>query len=275
MACGTPVIASRRGSMPEIIRDGENGFLVDTQDEAVAAVDASSSLDRAAVRASVEGRFDVERMVDDYLALYRARRRTPPRHARSASRPSAERRDPGGSRSGSASTTGRRVPRWAGGRASIRRRSKPTLRGSRPRSRLRAGVSHLGRLPAGPGPGRPRDARAARRGRRSRRRARARADPHPLHRPHERSELDPSLGARRLGRRSSLPGRLRRHRRPTRAPQLVQRSGGRRCSGSPGHRGCRRPRRARGGLGVGPRQRELQLCRPAEQPVGPRSGLPA
>jgi glycosyltransferase involved in cell wall biosynthesis len=70
MACGTPVIAPRRGSMAEIIRDGENGFLVDTQEEAVAAVDASSRLDRAAVRASVEGRFDVERMVDDYLALY-------------------------------------------------------------------------------------------------------------------------------------------------------------------------------------------------------------
>jgi glycosyltransferase involved in cell wall biosynthesis len=71
MACGTPVIATRRGSMPEIIRDGENGFLVDGPEEAAAAVDASSALDRAAVRASVEGRFDVERMVDDYIALYR------------------------------------------------------------------------------------------------------------------------------------------------------------------------------------------------------------
>jgi glycosyltransferase involved in cell wall biosynthesis len=70
MACGTPVIATRRGSMVEIVRHGENGFLVDTQEEAVAAVDASSSLDRAAVRASVEGRFDIERMVDDYVALY-------------------------------------------------------------------------------------------------------------------------------------------------------------------------------------------------------------
>jgi glycosyltransferase involved in cell wall biosynthesis len=70
MACGTPVIAPRRGSMAEIIRHGENGFLVDTQEAAVAAVHASSSLGRAAVRASVEGRFDVERMVDDYLALY-------------------------------------------------------------------------------------------------------------------------------------------------------------------------------------------------------------
>jgi glycosyltransferase involved in cell wall biosynthesis len=70
MACGTPVIATRRGSMAELIRHGENGFLVDTPEEAVTAVDASSSLDRAAVRSSAEERFDVERMVDDYLALY-------------------------------------------------------------------------------------------------------------------------------------------------------------------------------------------------------------
>jgi glycosyltransferase involved in cell wall biosynthesis len=71
MACGTPVIARRRGSMGEIIRDGENGFLVDTVDEAVAAVPASKTLNRRAVRASVERRFDVERMVDDYVTLYR------------------------------------------------------------------------------------------------------------------------------------------------------------------------------------------------------------
>jgi glycosyltransferase involved in cell wall biosynthesis len=71
MACGTPVIATRRGSMAEIVRHGENGFLVDSQEEAVAAVDASSSLERAAVRSSVEERFDTERMVDDYLAVYR------------------------------------------------------------------------------------------------------------------------------------------------------------------------------------------------------------
>jgi len=70
MACGTPVIATRRGSMAEIIRQGENGFLVVTQEEAVAAVEAASALDRAAVRASVEERFDAERMVDDYLGLY-------------------------------------------------------------------------------------------------------------------------------------------------------------------------------------------------------------
>jgi glycosyltransferase involved in cell wall biosynthesis len=71
MACGTPVIAGRRGSMPEIVDHAENGFLVDSQEDAVAAVHASRTLDREAVRASVEERFDVERMVDDYLALYR------------------------------------------------------------------------------------------------------------------------------------------------------------------------------------------------------------
>ena len=71
MACGTPVIANRRGSMPEIVRDGENGFLVDSLEGAVGAIDRARDLDRAAVRASVEQRFDVSRMVDEYLALYR------------------------------------------------------------------------------------------------------------------------------------------------------------------------------------------------------------
>jgi glycosyltransferase involved in cell wall biosynthesis len=71
MACGTPVVARRRGSMPEIIRQGESGFLVESVDEAVAAVRASKALDRRAVRASVERRFDVKRMVDEYAALYR------------------------------------------------------------------------------------------------------------------------------------------------------------------------------------------------------------
>ncbi len=70
MACGTPVITNSRGSMPEIVRDGENGFLVRSLDEAVAAVHASAGIDRTAVRASVEHRFDSSRMVDEYLAVY-------------------------------------------------------------------------------------------------------------------------------------------------------------------------------------------------------------
>jgi glycosyltransferase involved in cell wall biosynthesis len=71
MACGTPVIAHARGSMPEIVRAGEDGFLVASIAEAVDAVDACGSLDRRAVRASVERRFDVGRMVEDYIRLYR------------------------------------------------------------------------------------------------------------------------------------------------------------------------------------------------------------
>ena len=70
MACGTPVIARLRGSMSEIVRDGENGFLVNSLDEAVAAVHASADLDRLTVRESVERRFDVNRMIDDYIAVY-------------------------------------------------------------------------------------------------------------------------------------------------------------------------------------------------------------
>ena len=71
MACGTPVITHPRGSMSEIVREGENGFLVASLDAAVDAVRTSAGMDRPAVRASVEQRFDSNRMVDDYLALYR------------------------------------------------------------------------------------------------------------------------------------------------------------------------------------------------------------
>jgi glycosyltransferase involved in cell wall biosynthesis len=72
MACGTPVIAYNRGSMPELIEHGVTGFLVDSFDEAVAAVDRVGELDRAACRRAVEERFSVERMADSYLALYRS-----------------------------------------------------------------------------------------------------------------------------------------------------------------------------------------------------------
>lgn len=70
MACGTPVIAMRRGSMPELIEHGVNGFLVDSVEEAVAAIDRAEALDRAQVRETVVQRFSVERMADSYLQLY-------------------------------------------------------------------------------------------------------------------------------------------------------------------------------------------------------------
>ena len=70
MACGTPVIAHRRGSMSELIRHGETGFLVDSVEAAVTAVHDSQHIERPAVRREVERRFDVGRMVEDYLAVY-------------------------------------------------------------------------------------------------------------------------------------------------------------------------------------------------------------
>ncbi len=71
MACGTPVIASPRGSMRELIAHGVNGFLVDTAEEAVEAIARAGELDRRVVRRTVEERFSVDRMADAYLALYR------------------------------------------------------------------------------------------------------------------------------------------------------------------------------------------------------------
>jgi glycosyltransferase involved in cell wall biosynthesis len=70
MACGTPVIAYNKGSMPELIEHGVTGFLVDTFDEAVAAIGRIGEIDRGACRRAVEERFTVERMADKYLALY-------------------------------------------------------------------------------------------------------------------------------------------------------------------------------------------------------------
>ncbi len=71
MACGTPVIAFNKGSMPEVVAPGETGFLVDTVDEAVEAVSRVEELDRAACRRWVERRFTAGRMVEDYLRVYR------------------------------------------------------------------------------------------------------------------------------------------------------------------------------------------------------------
>jgi glycosyltransferase involved in cell wall biosynthesis len=70
MACGTPVVAYRRGSMPEIIDDGVTGFVVDDAEQAVDAVRSAAALDRATCHAVAERRFGVDRMVQDYVAVY-------------------------------------------------------------------------------------------------------------------------------------------------------------------------------------------------------------
>ncbi|MGO3928754.1 glycosyltransferase family 4 protein [Rhodopseudomonas pseudopalustris] len=71
MACGTPVIAYRHGSVPEVIDDGISGFIVDDEDGAVAAVGRLGELNRRAVRRQFEARFTARRMALDYLAQYR------------------------------------------------------------------------------------------------------------------------------------------------------------------------------------------------------------
>ena len=70
MACGTPVVAFRCGSTPEIIEDGVTGFLVDTLDKAVAAAGRAHRLDRAAIRAAFDRRFSAAAMARRYLDVY-------------------------------------------------------------------------------------------------------------------------------------------------------------------------------------------------------------
>ena len=73
MACGTPVIAFRRGAVPEVIEHGRTGFVVDHIADAVEAVGLANELDRAQIRLRFEQRFSAERMARDYLAIYRSR----------------------------------------------------------------------------------------------------------------------------------------------------------------------------------------------------------
>ena len=71
MACGTPVLAFRCGSIPEIIEDGVTGKIVRSEEEAIAALPAILSYDRRAVRRRFEERFTAARMAEDYLGIYR------------------------------------------------------------------------------------------------------------------------------------------------------------------------------------------------------------
>ena len=70
MACGTPVIAYRRGSMPELIVDGASGLLVDDMEQAVDAVERAGSLDRLPIRQHAVTHFGRDRMTDQYLTAY-------------------------------------------------------------------------------------------------------------------------------------------------------------------------------------------------------------
>jgi glycosyltransferase involved in cell wall biosynthesis len=72
MACGTPVIAFNRGSVPEIVEDGLTGFIVEDEMGAVAAVNRLHTLDRKRVRAEFDQRFTARRMAEDYLSVYRS-----------------------------------------------------------------------------------------------------------------------------------------------------------------------------------------------------------
>ncbi len=71
MACGTPVVAFRRGSVPEVMTDGVTGFVVDDVAAAVLAVGATAALDRRVCRRAFAERFGVSRMASDYLSVYR------------------------------------------------------------------------------------------------------------------------------------------------------------------------------------------------------------
>ena len=72
MACGTPVIATRRGSVPEILEHGRTGIIVDDYREMAGALVEADALDPVELRDAVEARFSPERLVVDYLRAYRA-----------------------------------------------------------------------------------------------------------------------------------------------------------------------------------------------------------
>lgn len=71
MACGTPVIAFSRGSMPELITDTANGFLVHNAGEAVEKVKETGSISRMTCRKTIEERFTKERMAEEYIRVYK------------------------------------------------------------------------------------------------------------------------------------------------------------------------------------------------------------
>jgi glycosyltransferase involved in cell wall biosynthesis len=74
MACGTPVLAFRRGSVPEIVDEGVTGMIVDDMEQAIAALPQVIALDRRAVRRRFDERFTAARMAKDYVSVYHSLR---------------------------------------------------------------------------------------------------------------------------------------------------------------------------------------------------------
>jgi glycosyltransferase involved in cell wall biosynthesis len=78
LACGTPVVAFRQGSVEEIVEDGINGFVVDDADQAIAALRRIDEIDRSICRRTFDARFSVGRMTADYVAIYEQLRAVKP-----------------------------------------------------------------------------------------------------------------------------------------------------------------------------------------------------
>jgi glycosyltransferase involved in cell wall biosynthesis len=71
MACGTPVVAWRNGSVPEVVADGETGFIVESVDEMAAAIERVGDLDPRRMRSWVEERFSAQAMISGYERAYK------------------------------------------------------------------------------------------------------------------------------------------------------------------------------------------------------------
>ena len=82
MACGVPVIAFNRGSVPEIVEDGVTGLIVEDEKGAIGALDRVSQLSREQIRTQFEARFTARRMAQEYLAVYRSLAEHNQRHLR-------------------------------------------------------------------------------------------------------------------------------------------------------------------------------------------------
>jgi Glycosyl transferases group 1 len=87
MACGTPVLAFREGSVAEVVEDGITGYIVNSVDEAICKIGRLLALDRSRVRRGFEERFTARRMVQNYIKIYEKLISTRARGAEDLGRP--------------------------------------------------------------------------------------------------------------------------------------------------------------------------------------------